>query len=49
VLHCKAGARSATALAALRSFYAGREERVRHLEGGVLAWVAQVDPDQPVY
>jgi molybdopterin/thiamine biosynthesis adenylyltransferase/rhodanese-related sulfurtransferase len=49
VLHCKAGARSATALAALRSFYAGREERVRHLEGGVLAWVAQVEPDQPVY
>ena len=49
VLHCKAGARSATALAALRSFYAGREERVRHLEGGVLAWAAQVDPDQPVY
>ncbi|WP_298588120.1 molybdopterin-synthase adenylyltransferase MoeB [uncultured Kocuria sp.] len=49
VLHCKAGARSATALAALRPFYAGREERVRHLEGGVLAWVEQVDPGKPVY
>ena len=49
VLHCKAGVRSATALAALRPFYAGREERVRHLEGGVLAWVEQVAPDEPVY
>ncbi|MFF0990792.1 molybdopterin-synthase adenylyltransferase MoeB [Kocuria nitroreducens] len=49
VLHCKAGARSATALAALRPFFAQREERVRHLEGGVLAWVEQVEPDKPVY
>ncbi|MFI7481530.1 molybdopterin-synthase adenylyltransferase MoeB [Kocuria sp. M1R5S2] len=49
VLHCKAGARSATALEALRPFFARREERVRHLEGGVLAWVAQVEPDKPVY
>ena len=35
--------------AGLPGDYAGREERVRHLEGGVLAWVAQVEPDQPVY
>lgn len=49
VLHCKAGARSATALAALRPYYAGREERIRHLEGGVLAWVEQTDPGAPVY
>lgn len=49
VLHCKAGARSATALGALRPFFAGREERVRHLEGGVLAWVEQVEPGRPVY
>ncbi|MEX5296534.1 molybdopterin-synthase adenylyltransferase MoeB [Kocuria sp. CPCC 205268] len=49
VLHCKAGVRSAAALAALRPFFAQREERVRHLEGGVLAWVEQVEPDRPVY
>ncbi|MCY1157007.1 MAG: moeB, partial [Citricoccus sp.] len=49
VLHCKAGARSATALAALRPAFAGREENVRHLEGGVLAWVESVEPDRPVY
>ncbi|GGG47560.1 adenylyltransferase/sulfurtransferase MoeZ [Kocuria dechangensis] len=49
VLHCKAGTRSATALAALRPHFAGREERLRHLEGGVLAWVEQVEPDKPRY
>lgn len=49
VLHCKAGARSATALAVLRPHFAQREERVRHLEGGVLAWVEQVEPGKPVY
>jgi len=46
VLHCKAGVRSARAAAALRdSGYAD----VAHLEGGVLAWVADVDPALPVY
>ncbi|HST72628.1 molybdopterin-synthase adenylyltransferase MoeB [Kocuria rosea] len=49
VLHCKAGARSATALAALRPHFAQREERLRHLEGGILAWVAQIEPGKPVY
>lgn len=49
VLHCKAGARSARALAALRGDYALREDTVKHLDGGVLAWVEQVDPGLPRY
>lgn len=49
VLHCKAGTRSATALARLRGHFAQREEKVRHLEGGVLAWVRQIEPDKPLY
>ncbi len=40
VVYCKAGARSATALEALRSAYATREERLRHLAGGIDAWLA---------
>ncbi len=40
VLYCKAGARSATALEALRPAYTTREERVRHLAGGIDAWLA---------
>lgn len=46
VLHCRSGARSAQALRALRR--AGFAD-VTHLEGGVLAWVEQVDPSLPVY
>lgn len=38
VVHCASGGRSARVLAALRPHFAGREERVRHLEGGVTAW-----------
>ncbi|GAA1131112.1 molybdopterin-synthase adenylyltransferase MoeB [Citricoccus alkalitolerans] len=49
VLHCKARTRSAAALARLRPYFAQREENVRHLEGGVLAWVAQVEPGKPTY
>jgi sulfur-carrier protein adenylyltransferase/sulfurtransferase len=49
VLHCKAGTRSATALARLRGHFAHREENVRHLDGGVLAWVKQVEQGKPVY
>jgi molybdopterin/thiamine biosynthesis adenylyltransferase/rhodanese-related sulfurtransferase len=40
VLYCKAGSRSARALAALRPAYASREERVTHLAGGMDAWLA---------
>lgn len=49
VLHCKAGARSAQALTALRGDYALREDTVKHLDGGVLAWIDQVDPSLPRY
>jgi len=46
VLYCKSGARSGRALAALHA--AGRSEAV-HLDGGVLAWVRDVEPHRPVY
>ena len=46
VLHCKSGVRSAEALAALKG--AGLTNSV-HVQGGVLAWQAQVDPSLPTY
>ncbi|HEU0103267.1 MAG TPA: ThiF family adenylyltransferase, partial [Mycobacteriales bacterium] len=46
VLHCKSGGRSAQALLVLRD--AGFTT-AQHLEGGVLAWVAEVDPSLPRY
>ena len=46
VLHCKSGARSAEALAVLKQ--AGFRDAV-HVQGGVLAWQAQVDPSLPTY
>ncbi len=46
VLHCRSGARSATALELLR---AAGHPNARHLAGGVLAWVEQVDPSLPTY
>jgi adenylyltransferase/sulfurtransferase len=46
VLHCKSGARSAEALAVVKS--AGFADAV-HVGGGVLAWVSQVDPALPTY
>ena len=46
VLHCKSGVRSAEALAALKA--AGLKNSV-HVQGGVLAWAAQVDPSLPTY
>ena len=41
VFHCKAGTRSAAVLAAAR---AAGYERVSHLDGGILAWVRDVEP-----
>ena len=49
ILHCKAGVRSAQALAVLRGDYALREDTVKHLDGGVLAWIDRVDPSLPRY
>jgi len=46
VFHCKAGTRSANVLAAARR--AGYTN-VSHLDGGVLAWVRDVEPGKPVY
>jgi adenylyltransferase/sulfurtransferase len=46
VFHCKAGTRSANVLAAARK--AGYQ-RVSHLDGGILAWVRDVEPEKPVY
>lgn len=46
VLYCKAGTRSATVLAELRC---QGYTRVTHLLGGVLAWVKEIEPSQPVY
>ncbi|MEU8245442.1 adenylyltransferase/sulfurtransferase MoeZ [Nonomuraea sp. NPDC048916] len=46
VLHCKSGARSAEALAVVKS--AGFADAV-HVGGGVLSWVKTVDPSLPSY
>jgi adenylyltransferase/sulfurtransferase len=46
VLHCKSGARSAEALAALHK--AGFADAV-HVGGGVLSWARDVDPSLPTY
>lgn len=46
VLYCKSGVRSAEALAAVKD--AGFRDAV-HLQGGVIAWIKQVDPSLPVY
>jgi molybdopterin/thiamine biosynthesis adenylyltransferase/rhodanese-related sulfurtransferase len=46
VFHCKAGTRSASVLEAARK--AGYQ-RVSHLDGGILAWVRDVEPRKPVY
>ena len=46
VLYCKAGTRSAEALATVQA--AGLADAV-HVGGGVSAWVDQIDPSQPAY
>jgi molybdopterin/thiamine biosynthesis adenylyltransferase/rhodanese-related sulfurtransferase len=46
VIHCKSGSRSEEASRIL--IEAGHPD-VRNLEGGVLAWVRDVDPSQPTY
>jgi len=46
VIHCKSGIRSAKAVNLLldRGF-----TRVQNLRGGILEWIARVDPSQPTY
>ena len=46
VLHCRSGIRSAQAA---RTLLAAGYHVVSHVEGGVLAWVADVDPSLPTY
>ena len=46
VMYCKTGVRSAETLAAVKR--AGFSDAV-HVQGGVLAWQAQVDPSLPTY
>ena len=46
VLHCKVGGRSAEALAVVKG--AGFGDAV-HVGGGILQWVAQIEPDKPSY
>ena len=46
VFYCKTGERSAEALAAAHR--AGLEGAM-HLQGGIVAWAAQLDPEVPVY
>jgi adenylyltransferase/sulfurtransferase len=46
VLYCKTGLRSADALAAVQK--AGFTT-ARHLEGGIVAWARQFDPDMASY
>jgi len=46
VLYCKTGIRSAQALAALHR--AGFANAV-HLQGGIMAWAAQLEPDMAMY
>ncbi len=46
VLYCKSGVRSAQAIETLKR--AGYT-RLRHVTGGVLAWVNEIEPDKPVY
>jgi adenylyltransferase/sulfurtransferase len=46
VLYCKAGSRSAEALAVTKA--AGFHDAV-HVGGGVTAWVNAIEPDKPTY
>ena len=46
VLHCRSGLRSEQAA---RTLLAAGHTDVRHLAGGILAWVAEVDPSLPTY
>jgi adenylyltransferase/sulfurtransferase len=47
VVHCKAGVRSAKAIAALKQ--AGFQGRLINLKGGITAWSDEVDPAVPKY
>jgi len=46
VLYCKTGIRSAEALAVVKK--AGFADAM-HLQGGIVAWARQLDPDMVMY
>jgi sulfur-carrier protein adenylyltransferase/sulfurtransferase len=46
VIHCKSGMRSAKAVNLLRN---EGFDRVQNLRGGILEWIARIDPSQPTY
>jgi adenylyltransferase/sulfurtransferase len=46
VLYCKTGVRSAEALAAVKK--AGFSD-AKHLQGGIVAWAKQLEPDMVMY
>ncbi len=46
VVHCKSGVRSAKAITLLQ---AAGFSHLKNLEGGILAWIKDVDPSLPVY
>jgi adenylyltransferase/sulfurtransferase len=46
VVHCKSGVRSTKAVQLLRQH---GHTRVTNLTGGILAWIARIDPSQPAY
>lgn len=46
IMHCRSGVRSATSLEVLKS---NGFTDVKHLQGGVLAWVKEIDPSLTLY
>ena len=46
MIHCKSGIRSAKAVNLLRD---KGFTRVQNLRGGILEWIARIDPEQPTY
>lgn len=46
VVHCRSGGRSSTIVSVLESM---GYENVYNLKGGILAWVAEIDPSLPAY
>jgi adenylyltransferase/sulfurtransferase len=46
VIHCRSGGRSGTIVSVLESM---GYENVYNLKGGILAWVAEIDPSLPTY
>lgn len=47
VVHCRSGKRSATVINALEQQYG--YTNLYNLQGGILAWAAEIDPSMPNY